>query len=261
MFPTEYNVRVGGFLIMFVVMALWERIAPRRSQSFDRRQRWPANLGLAMSNAILVRIVPAFSVISVADIGQSNGLGLLNVFAFPALPVAVGSFVVLDLVIFCQHVVFHRFATLWRFHRVHHTDLEFDVTTGLRFHPSEAAISLVVKMMAVLTLGVPPLVVLCFEVVLNATSMFNHGNVRLPLAADSLLRKVFVTPDMHRVHHSTRAGEMNSNFGFNFSFWDRLFGTYRAEPGAGHDAMELGLDEFRAPTDLALCSMLRQPWI
>jgi sterol desaturase/sphingolipid hydroxylase (fatty acid hydroxylase superfamily) len=150
---------------------------------------------------------------------------------------------------------------LWRLHRVHHADLEFDVTTGLRFHPGEMVISLVVKMTAVLILGASPLVVLCFEVVLNATSMFNHGNVRLALALDRWLRRVLVTPDMHRVHHSLRGDEMNSNFGFNLPWWDRLFGTYRAQPADGHDAMKFGIDQFRATEDLLLGSMLRQPWL
>ena len=185
----------------------------------------------------------------------------MNVVVLPAWIVAIITFVALDLVIFCQHILFHRVPLLWRLHRAHHADMEFDVTTGLRFHPGEAVISLLVKMLAVLTLGVPPLVVLCFEVVLNATSMFNHGNVRLPLSTDALLRKFLVTPDMHRVHHSTEVFEMNSNFGFNFSFWDRLFRTYRAQPTGGHIAMRLGIDEFRAATDQTLGRLLRQPWL
>ena len=261
MLITHDIVRASIFLIVFLLMAGWEYIAPRRSPSLDRRQRWPANLELALLSALLVRFITPVTVVGVAVTGQFNGWGLMNVVDLPAWIVAITTFVALDLVIFCQHVMFHRVAILWRLHRVHHADMEFDVTTGLRFHPGEAVISLFVKMLAVLTLGVPPLVVLCFEVVLNATSMFHHGNVRLPLSTDALLRKFLVTPDMHRVHHSAEAFELNSNFGFNFSFWDRLFRTYRAQPTGGHIAMRLGIAEFRAATYLTLGRLLRQPWL
>jgi sterol desaturase/sphingolipid hydroxylase (fatty acid hydroxylase superfamily) len=258
---THDIVRASIFLIVFLLMAGWECIAPRRSPSLDRRQRWPVNLELALLSALLVRFIAPLTVVGVAVAGQSNGWGLMNVVNLPAWIVAITTFVALDLVIFCQHLVFHRVAILWRLHRVHHADMEFDVTTGLRFHPGEVVISLLVKILAVLALGVPPLVVLCFEVVLNATSMFNHGNVRLPLSTDALLRKFLVTPDMHRVHHSTETFEMNSNFGFNFSFWDRLFRTYRAQPAGGHIAMPLGIVEFHTAADLTLGRLLRQPWL
>jgi sterol desaturase/sphingolipid hydroxylase (fatty acid hydroxylase superfamily) len=260
-FAAEDIVRPGVFVVVFVAMALWEWLKPRRAQSVERGRRWPANLGIAALNVFLVRVASPITVVGVAVAAQTSGWGLVNVFALPAVPGAILSFAALDLVIFAQHVVFHRVALLWRLHRVHHADLEFDVTTGLRFHPGEMVISLVVKMTAVLILGASPLVVLCFEVVLNATSMFNHGNVRLALALDRWLRRVLVTPDMHRVHHSLRGDEMNSNFGFNLPWWDRLFGTYRAQPADGHDAMKFGIDQFRATGDLLLGSMLRQPWL
>jgi len=178
----------------------------------------------------------------------------------PAPVAGILAFIALDLVIYAQHVVFHRIDLLWRFHRVHHADLDFDVTTGLRFHPGEALISWGVKASTVVALGVPPWVVVVFEVVLNATSMFNHGNVRLPRALDARLRKVVVTPDMHRVHHSLQTAEMNSNFGFNFPWWDWLFSTYRPEPARGHEGMELGIDKFRSRVDLGLWHLLSQPW-
>jgi sterol desaturase/sphingolipid hydroxylase (fatty acid hydroxylase superfamily) len=260
MFGTEDLIRAGIALAVFAAMALWEWAAPRRAQSNPRRSRWPGNLALGIVNAILVRVITPVTVLGVAIVAQTRGWGLANSIDVPDVVVACTTFVALDLVIYGQHVAFHRLGVLWRFHRVHHADLEFDVTTGVRFHPGEALISLAVKICAVLALGVPPTVVIVFEVVLNATSMFNHGNVRLPLVLDALLRTVFVTPDMHRVHHSRRGAEMNSNFGFNFAWWDRLFATYRAQPAAGHRDMELGLDQFRGDVELGLGHMLTQPW-
>ena len=261
MFGTEDTVRAAVSVTLFVLMAIWEFNAPRRSQSLGRGQRWPGNLSLAIANVVLVRLIAPLTLLGAALAARANGWGLMNVLTLPAALVDVFTFVALDCVIYIQHVVFHRVRVLWRLHRVHHTDLEFDVTTGLRFHPGEAAISWAVKVAAVFALGAPPVVVVLFEIVLNASSMFNHGNVTLPTALDALLRKIVVTPDMHRVHHSKLESEMNSNFGFNFSWWDRLFATYRAQPADGHDAMELGLDEFRTPADLGLARVLVQPWM
>ena len=172
----------------------------------------------------------------------------------------VASVVILDLAIYLQHVLFHAVPALWRLHRMHHADLEFDVTTGVRFHPIEIMLSMLIKLAVVGALGAPPLSVLIFEVLLNATSMFNHGNVRIPLAIDRVLRWLVVTPDMHRVHHSILARETNSNFGFNLPWWDRLFGTYRAQPAAGHEAMTIGIEQFRDPRELRLDRMLLQPF-
>lgn len=261
MFSSEDLIRTSVTAGVFLLMALWEIAAPRRIQSHGRMVRWPGNLMLALLNVALVRIITPVTLVGVAIAAQGNGWGLSNLIAAPAAAVAIVCFIVLDLVIYAQHVAFHRFGALWRFHRVHHADLEFDVTTGVRFHPGEALISLFVKMAAVLTFGVPPVVVMLFEVMLNATSMFNHGNVRLPLVVDTWLRTVLVTPDMHRVHHSRRGKEMNSNFGFNLSCWDRLFATYLAQPAGGHSAMVLGLDQFRDARDLETSRMLLQPWL
>jgi sterol desaturase/sphingolipid hydroxylase (fatty acid hydroxylase superfamily) len=194
-----------------------------------------------------------------AFLAQRNGWGLFNLVPLPAwitIPVAV---LLLDLIIYGQHVVFHAVPVLWRLHRMHHADLEFDVTTGVRFHPGEFVLSMLIKLAAVAALGVPPTAVLVFEVLLNATSMFNHGNVRIPSGLDRGLRLVLVTPDMHRVHHSIDRRETDSNFGFNVSWWDRLFGTYRAQPALGHARMILGIDRFRNARELWLDRLLLQP--
>jgi sterol desaturase/sphingolipid hydroxylase (fatty acid hydroxylase superfamily) len=172
----------------------------------------------------------------------------------------IATVVVLDLFIYLQHVMFHAVPALWRLHRMHHADLDFDVTTGARFHPIEIVLSMLIKLAAVVVLGAPPVAVLIFEVVLNATAMFNHGNLRLPLAVDRVLRLFVVTPDMHRVHHSIVPAETNSNFGFNLPWWDRLLGTYRAQPAAGHVVMTIGLDDFREASDQRLDRMLIQPF-
>jgi sterol desaturase/sphingolipid hydroxylase (fatty acid hydroxylase superfamily) len=191
---------------------------------------------------------------------EDRGWGLFNVLPIPdraAVPAAV---VLLDLALYAQHVAFHAVPPLWRLHRMHHADLEVDVTTGVRFHPAEIVPSMVIKFAVVVALGTPPLAVLIFEVLLNATSMFNHGNVRLPRWLDCFLRWIVVTPEMHRVHHSVLRYETDSNFGFNLPWWDRLFGTYRANPAVGHEGMTLGIDRFRDPAELRLDRMLLQPF-
>ena len=187
---------------------------------------------------------------------QSKGWGLFNILPLPAWLAIPAAVLLLDLTIYGQHVAFHAVPLLWRLHRMHHADLEFDVTTGLRFHPGEILLSMAIKFAAVAVLGAPPLAVLIFEILLNATSLFNHGNVRLPLGLDRILRLIVVTPDMHRVHHSIDRRETDSNFGFNVPWWDRLFGTYRAQPALGHERMTIGIDKFRDPRELRLDRML-----
>jgi len=255
----EPVIRLGCFLGVLLVMALWEALAPRRPQSIKRLLRWPNNLGLVVLDTLVVRLLFRFAAVGMAFLAETKGWGLLNIVPLPALfaiPVAV---LLLDLTIYGQHVAFHAVPLLWRLHRMHHADLEFDVTTGLRFHPGEIVVSMVIKFAAVLAFGAPPLAVLMFEVLLNATSMFNHGNVRLPSRLDHLLRAVVVTPEMHRVHHSIDRQETDSNFGFNLPWWDRLFGTYCAQPALGHLRMTLGIDRFRDPRELWLHRMLLQP--
>jgi len=252
-------IRLGAFFAVLVAMAAWELAAPRRGQAVPRLGRWPSNLGVAALNTILLRLIFPTAAVGLAVVGEGRGWGLLNAVDLPWWAALVLGVVVLDLAIYFQHVLFHAVPTLWRLHRMHHADLEFDVTTGLRFHPIELLLSMGIKLAVIAAIGPPAVAVLLFEVLLNATSMFNHGNVRMPLGLDRVLRWLVVTPDMHRVHHSILPHETNSNFGFNLPWWDRLFGTYRAQPTAGHDGMTIGIEQFRDRRALWLDRMLIQP--
>jgi sterol desaturase/sphingolipid hydroxylase (fatty acid hydroxylase superfamily) len=240
-------------------MALWELLAPRRPQQIGRLKRWPANLGVAALNAVVIRLILPTATVAVALFAEAHGWGLFRVWAPPAWLSVLASLILLDLTIYLQHVLFHAVPMLWRIHRMHHADLEFDVTTGVRFHPIEVLLSMALKLGVVAALGVPPIAAMTFELVLNATSMFNHGNVVIAERVDRVLRWVVVTPDMHRVHHSIVARETNSNFGFNVPWWDRLFGTYQAQPRSGHQAMTIGIEQFRDPVEVRLDRMLLQP--
>ncbi len=255
----EPLIRFGAFIMVFLAMAVWEAVAPRRRPTRPRGARWPHNIGLLLVDIAVLRLLAPGAAIAVAMAGEVHGFGLLNTMAWPAwiaIPVGVAA---LDLALYFQHVMFHAVPVLWRLHRVHHSDLDIDVTTGTRFHPLEILISVGVKCAAVAAIGAPAVAVLVFEVLLNATAMFNHANAKLPCALDRMLRLLVVTPDMHRVHHSIVYNETNSNFGFNLPWWDRLFGTYRAQPASGHDAMTIGVDAFRSPDDLRLDRLLVQP--
>jgi len=256
----EAALRLAAFVGVFAAVALWEWLAPRRRARFARARRWPHNLALLVLDALAVRVLAPGAAIAIALAGEAHGWGLLNAVALPAWAEVLIAVVLLDLAIYFQHVVFHAVPALWRLHRVHHADPDFDVTTGTRFHPLEILLSLGIKCAAVTAIGAPAVAVLLFEVLLNATAMFNHANARLPAGADRWLRWLVVTPDMHRVHHSALASETNSNFGFNVPWWDRLFGTYRAQPLAGHEAMTIGVDAFRSPEDLRLDRLLAQPF-
>ena len=260
MLDNETAIRLGIFLAVLVLVAAWEALSPRRARRFSRWRRWPGNLGLVALNTVVLRLLFPVAAVGMAWYAKDNGWGLFNAVQVPAALAVAATVVALDLIIYLQHVMFHAVPALWRLHRMHHADLDFDVTTGARFHPIEIALSMVIKLAAVVVLGAPPVAVLIFEVVLNATAMFNHGNLRLPLALDQVLRLFVVTPDMHRVHHSIVASETNRNFGFNLPWWDRLLGTYRAQPAAGHEAMTIGIEEFREPGDLRLDRMLVQPF-
>ena len=256
----EPQVRLLVFAAVFAVMAVWEFAAPRRSQVIGRAGRWPSNVAVVVLDTAFVRVLFPTSAVGLAMLAESRGWGLLNawqVSAWLAVPLAI---IFLDLVIYVQHALFHSIPVLWRLHRMHHADLEFDVTTGTRFHPIEILLSMGIKLVIVAALGVPAVAVLVFEVLLNATAMFNHSNVRLPSGLDRMLRWIVVTPDMHRVHHSILKAETNSNFGFNLPWWDRLFGTYRDQPEAGHDAMIFGIEDFRDPGEQRLDLMLTQPF-
>jgi sterol desaturase/sphingolipid hydroxylase (fatty acid hydroxylase superfamily) len=256
----EPAIRLGAFAVIFMAMAFWELLAPRRSQVIGRLRRWPNNLGIVVLDTLLVRLAFPTAAVGVALLAESRGWGLFAALSWSPWAAFVAGVVLLDLAIYLQHVLFHAVPVLWRLHRMHHTDLEFDVTTGARFHPIEILLSMAIKLGVVAALGVPAAAVLVFEVLLNATSMFNHCNVRIPRKLDKFLRWIVVTPEMHRVHHSIAPRETNSNFGFNLPWWDRLFGTYRPQPEAGHEAMTIGIEQFRDPRELRLDRMLLQPF-
>jgi sterol desaturase/sphingolipid hydroxylase (fatty acid hydroxylase superfamily) len=260
MLPYEIPVRLAGFGGVLMIMAAWELLAPRRPQATERPLRWSSNLGIVALDTILVRIVVPTTAVGIALLAEQRGWGVFHSFAAPDWLAILASVIILDLAIYLQHVLFHAVPALWRLHRMHHADLAFDVTTGVRFHPIEILLSMLIKLAVVAALGAPALAVLLFEVLLNATSMFSHGNVRLPRRLDRILRWIVVTPDMHRVHHSLEAPETNSNFGFNLPWWDRMFGTYCAQPMAGHDAMRIGIAQFRERSELRLDRMLLQPF-
>jgi sterol desaturase/sphingolipid hydroxylase (fatty acid hydroxylase superfamily) len=255
----EPSIRLGVFLGVLLLMAVWEVAAPRRRQEIPRLLRWSNNLALVVVDTLLVRLTFPIVAVGLALTAQQKDWGLFNNLAAPDWMAVVASIIVLDLFIYLQHVMFHAVPALWRLHRMHHADLEFDVTTGLRFHPVEILLSMGLKLAAVAALGPPAIAVLIFEVLLNGAAMFNHSNIRIPLGLDRVLRWFVVTPDMHRVHHSIIPAETNSNFGFNLPWWDQLLGTYRPQPKMGHDDMTIGIEQFRTPRDLWLDRMLVQP--
>ena len=214
-----------------------------------------------MVNTIILRLVFPAAAVGVAAFAAERGMGLLHIYEVPTLLALVLAVVALDFVIWLQHVMVHAVPALWRLHRVHHADLDYDLTTGARFHPLEILLSMLIKFAAILVIGPPVAAVVIFEVLLNATAMFNHGNVRLPLRLDRWLRLVLVTPDMHQMHHSVEDDETNSNFGFNLSIWDRIFGTYRDQPRAGHEGMTIGIRDHRDPREVdQLPGMLALPF-
>jgi len=256
----EAAIRLGFFFGVLALMGVWEWLAPRRPLSTSKSRRWRANLGIVVLDTAAVRLLLPVTAVGMALLAQQRGWGLLNQFELPhGLELLIGV-LALDCVIYLQHVMFHAVPALWRLHRMHHSDLDFDVTTGVRFHPIEIVLSMGIKLAAIVVLGPSALAVLVFEVALNAVTMFNHGNVQLPAAIDRVLRLFVVTPEMHRVHHSNLPHETNSNFGFSFPWWDRVFGTYRAQPERGHLGMTIGLDEFRDPAALTFGRLLLQPF-
>jgi sterol desaturase/sphingolipid hydroxylase (fatty acid hydroxylase superfamily) len=256
----EGSVRLGVFLGILAAMALAETLAPRRPLSVARGFRWLNNLALIAVGTAALRVFFPFLAVAFAGVAQANGWGLFNRVAAPYWVAVAVSFVALDFIIYLQHRLFHAVPLFWRLHMVHHADPDFDASTGIRFHPIEIVLSMAIKFGAIALLGAPAFAVVLFEVVLNATSVFSHANWRLPLGLDRVLRMVLVTPDMHRVHHSVIRRETDSNFGFNFSFWDRLFGTYRPQPEAGHDAMTIGLPHYQHQRRQGLVWMLLLPF-
>lgn len=256
----EAWIRFATFATVLAAVGIAEAAFPRRARGLPRSIRWPHNLALVALNGVVLRLVIPGGVIGVAVAGEINDWGLLNSFARPDWIAIIAAIVLLDLSIYLQHVMFHAVPTLWRLHRVHHADLDFDVTTGLRFHPIEILLSAAVRMAVVAAIGAPAIAVLLFEAMLNALAMFNHANLRLSLGFDRVLRWFVVTPDMHRVHHSVVYNESASNFGFNLPWWDRLLGTYRAQPSAGHDQIIIGVDAFRSLDEARLDRLLTQPF-
>ena len=258
----ELVIRLAFFFGMLGIMATWEIVTPRRALSISKSLRWLNNLGIVVLNTVILRLLFPAAAVGMAAWANSLGWGIINYLQLPYWFAVLVSVIILDAVIYIQHVLVHAVPILWRLHRVHHADLDFDVTTGSRFHPIEIIFSMLIKSAAILVLGPPIVAVLVFEVLLNATSMFNHANVRIPLGVDRVIRWFIVTPDMHRVHHSVEDDETNSNFGFSFPWWDRLFGTYRDQPRAGHEQMTIGISTFRdRPHCSWLPGMLALPFI
>jgi sterol desaturase/sphingolipid hydroxylase (fatty acid hydroxylase superfamily) len=257
----EQQIRLTFFFGILCLVAFWEILAPRRKLNQSKGIRWYSNLGIVVINTLLIRLVFPFVATGFAVIVAENQWGLFHQIDLPYWPVAVITFLFLDFAIYFQHFVFHHLPWMWRLHRMHHTDLDYDVTTGSRFHPIEIILSMLIKIGIVFLLGVTPEVVLIFEITLNLTAMFNHGNIYLPGFIDKYLRLLVVTPDMHRVHHSVFKSETNSNYGFNFPWWDRIFGTYLHQPQNGHLNMKIGLTIFNNPENLHLHKMLIQPFL
>ncbi|MBI1244711.1 MAG: sterol desaturase family protein [Alphaproteobacteria bacterium] len=256
----EAALRLGIFLGLLAAFALWEALAPRRADPPARTRRWPVNLAFVVLGGLVTRVVLPGGVAAFAASAQANGWGFLAALAIPDWAAFVVSIVALDLAIYFQHRLFHRIPVFWSIHRMHHSDTMFDVSTAVRFHPVEIGLSLAIKVAVVAVIGASPESVLAFEILLNAASLFNHTNGRMPDWIERPLRLIVVTPDMHRIHHSARREETDSNFGFSVSIWDRLFATYRAEPADGQDGLTIGLESYRERESQGLLRLLAQPF-
>jgi len=258
----EVPLRLGFFFSVFAVMTAWEILAPKRALTVSKTVRWANNLGLVVFNSYILRLVFPAAAVGMAAFASEQGWGLLNYYPVPSMMAIVVSVIAMDFIIYLQHVMVHAVPVLWRLHRVHHADLDYDVTTGARFHTVEILLSMLIKFATIVVLGSPVVAVFIFEVILHATAMFNHGNVSLPKSLDRVLRWFLVTPDMHRVHHSVEDDEANSNFGFSLPWWDRLFGTYRDQPRAGHEGMTIGIHTYRDTKQVSwLPGMLALPFV
>lgn len=257
----ESTVRLGAFLSIFALMALWEIIAPRRELTVRKSQRWLNNLGLVVVNTLVIRFIFPAAAVGTAVWAETQSLGLIHWLESSQLWwVVLASVVLLDLFIWYQHLLFHKIPLLWRLHRVHHADLDFDLTTGLRFHPIEVLLSMFIKAALITLFGFPAIAVLLFEIILNGCAMITHSNVRLPQKLDSVIRTLFVTPDMHRVHHSWRMEEANSNYGFNLAIWDKLFGTYRSDSVDGQQGITFGITQVPNKAAVPLPKLLTLPF-
>jgi sterol desaturase/sphingolipid hydroxylase (fatty acid hydroxylase superfamily) len=260
-FTHEVSIRLFFFISIFLSVAFFETRFPRRKLIVSKTDRWKVNIGLVVLNSITLRLFCAAGAFGVAYWVNEQGWGIMNFLKYPHFLNVIVAVLILDFIIYLQHVMFHAVPTLWRLHMVHHADLDFDVTTGTRFHPIEILISMIIKAGMIVALGPPVLGALIFEILLNGTAMFNHSNIDIPESWDRFLRLFIVTPDMHRVHHSVFPNETNSNFGFNLSWWDKLLGTYRAQPRLGHEGMSIGLNQFRDQSRLSLPRLITLPFI
>ena len=257
----EGTIRLSFFVGIFLAVALVEVVDPRRPLTTSKASRWFSNMGIVVMNTVLLRVLFPIGAIGTAVWVERQGWGLFNSLSWPFWMEVGLSVVFLDFIIYLQHVMFHAVPVLWRLHMMHHADMDYDVTTGTRFHPIEILISMAIKVSAIALIGAPALGVILFEILLNGTAMFNHGNFYIPLGLDRVLRWFVVTPDMHRVHHSVFPSETNANFGFNLPWWDRLLGTYKPQPTKGHDGMTIGLNQFRDPSRLTLGHLLIMPFV
>jgi len=255
----EPTLRLAAFLIIFGCMALAQAAAPRRNLHFGYR-RWPANLGIVLLDILIMRLLFPAGAVGASIWAEANGIGLFNMIELPGAMEIALSIILLDLIIYTQHLIFHAVPLLWRLHSVHHADRDIDVTTGLRFHPIEIILSMLIKLTFVILFGAPAIAVVLFEVILNGMAMFNHANFHLPKKVDAVIRLLLVTPDVHRIHHSVIQQETDSNFGFNLSIWDRIFGTWREQPELGHEAMTIGLERLQSAPTHNLIFMLRLPF-
>lgn len=258
---TEPQIRLGVFIGLFAILAVMEFLAPRRELEHVKAKRWLTNWLIVIIDSFVLRLIFTGAAVGVAVWAELNGYGLFNIVEVPAVISVIICFIVLDFAIWLSHVASHKIPLFWAVHRMHHSDVDIDVSTAIRFHPIEIILSMVWKMIIVVILGAPAVAVLIFEIILNGAAMFNHSNIKLPLAIDKILRQFIVTPDMHRVHHSTEHNETDSNYGFNLAIWDRLFGTYIDQPKAGHKAMKIGLNEWQDERPTRLFWSLKVPFI
>ena len=256
----ETIIRLSAAVGIFSIMIVWEYLSPRRKHQINRQQRWPINLGLAAFNMLLMRLTIGSLAYLSAVYASEQSFGLLNRLPLPEWMSIIATLLLLDFAIYCQHIVMHKYPPLWRLHQVHHTDLEFDATTAVRFHPMEIIVSMLYKTVCIVLLGANPWAVIAFEIILNGAATFNHSNIDMPPAMDKNLRRLIITPDMHRIHHSTIPAETDSNYGFSISCWDRLCKTYRAEPKEPQTTMAIGLTAFRSQQELTFMQLLALPF-
>ena len=259
-FTSDPVIRLSVFILLLALLALLENISPRRKPRYSKGSRWISNFGISILNSTTVAMILPIVGAGAALLADERNWGLFNRLDTPALFSIPLYIIAFDLTIYVQHRLFHKFKPLWRLHRMHHTDLDYDVSTGVRFHPLSIFISAGIKLGLILALGPPAIAVIVSEIVLNATSMFNHSNIKLPHRLDAALRYLIVTPDMHRIHHSVIAQEHNRNFGFNFPWWDKIFNTYKDQPSKGQDAIDIGISGYEEDVSIGILPLLIQPF-